>query len=290
MSVPTFGVFTFSVDGLAAPGVLARAAEDRGLDMILFCEHTHFPLDTAGARDIDPVFLHANAAMRDPLVAAAFAAAVTSRITVGTSVTLLPLRDILLTAKEVATIATLAGNNRFLFGIGAGWNHEELRNHGVNPSTRWARLEEQIQALRDIWGNEESEFHGNHVDYGPLLSWPKAPETPIYLGGAGRLTLSLVTQYANGWLPLGRAVTAAQLREARRHFADQGREDLHILLLEGQVKNVGEDPETIALTEERAAEYLDSGADGLIFFVPPGSDSASLARIDEIATIVAKLR
>lgn len=207
----------------------------------------------------------------------------------GTSVTLLPLRDVLLTAKEVATIDTLAGGDRFLFGLGAGWNHEELRNHGVNPGTRWARLEEQIRALREIWGNEEAEFHGAHVDFWPLLSWPKAPDIPIYLGGAGRLTLSLITRYADGWLPLGRAVTAAQLSEARRHFADQGRQDLRVLLLEGQVKNTGEDPATIVLTEKRSAEYLDAGADGLIFFIPPGSESESLTRIDEIAAIVAAL-
>ena len=146
----------------------------------------------------------------DPFVALTAAAAVTSRLVLGTGIALLPQRDVIHTAKQVASL-DLVSDGRFAFGVGVGWNREEMRNHGTDPATRGALMDEQLAALKQIWTTEQAEYHGEHVDFDPIYLWPKPvqqPHPPIYLGGESPAALRRLATYGDAWLP--RAHTAAR--------------------------------------------------------------------------------
>jgi probable F420-dependent oxidoreductase len=192
------GVAVFAgTDGLT-PTELARAVEERGFESLFYAEHTHIPV--ASRRDDDrPV--HEYASTYDPFVALAAAAAVTTRIRLGTSVCLVPQRDPIITAKEVASLDRLSGG-RFEFGVGAGWNRAELANHGTDPRRRMAVLADRVRAMRAIWTADEAEHHGPHVDFDPLWSWPKpVQQPPVLVGGNGPGVEDRVLAFGDGWLP-----------------------------------------------------------------------------------------
>lgn len=181
------------------PQRLARDVEERGFESLFYTEHTHIPVasrrGSGSSRDYATTF--------DPFVALAAAAAVTSTLKLGTGVCLLPQRDPIITAKEVASLDLLSGG-RVLLGVGSGWNREEMRNHGVEPTGRTARMVEAVQAMRQIWATDESEFHGDHVDFAPLWSWPKPAQRhgpPVLFGGNGPGVEDRVLQHGDGWLP-----------------------------------------------------------------------------------------
>jgi len=218
----------FATDYAIAIDALARAAEERGFESLLVPEHTHIPTSRRspwpGGPDLPKEYWHTF----DPFVSLAFAAAATKTLKIGTGICLLIERDPIITAKEVASLDRLSGG-RFLFGVGAGWNKEEMENHGTDPRTRWRRLRENVLAMKKIWTEDEPEFHGELVSFDPIWSWPKpvqAPHPPVLLGGHGRKALERVVDWADGWLPISVRAgdLAAGIRELGRIAVEKGRD------------------------------------------------------------------
>ncbi len=186
---------------------LARAAEERGFDSLLFPEHTHIPVSRRtpypGGGELPKAYSHTH----DPFVALSFAATATTKILLGTGICLVPQRDPIVTAKCVASLDRLS-NGRFLFGIGGGWNVDEMENHGARYETRFKLMRERILAMQALWTQEEASFHGEMVNFDPVWSYPKPlqrPHPPILLGGSSDYTLKRVVEFCDGWLPIARA-------------------------------------------------------------------------------------
>ena len=225
-----FGLMIFPTDYAAPPAQLACAAEERGFESLFFAEHTHIPASRetpypAGG-DLPPEYWHTH----DPFVALATAAAVTEKLRVATGICLVIERDPITTAKEVATLDFLS-DGRFLFGVGAGWNVEEMRNHGTDPAKRFGVLKERVEAMKAIWAEEEASYHGRYVDFDRIWSWPKPvqqPHPPILVGGNGDGVIDRVLAYGDEWLPnrVGEpeALRARVEQLRRRGREEQGRE------------------------------------------------------------------
>jgi probable F420-dependent oxidoreductase len=197
-----FGISTFVNDDTIDPVSLARAIEERGFDSLVVPEHTHIPANREspypGGGDLPSVYYRT----LDPFVTLAAAAAVTSKIELFTGVALLIQRDPITTAKETASI-DLISNGRFVFGVGAGWNIEELRDHGTDPKTRGTLLDERIDAIKALWTAEPAEYHGKFVDFAPSYSRPKPvrqPHPPIFIGGNSDATVKRVIRHDAGWI------------------------------------------------------------------------------------------
>jgi len=215
------GVFYFPTDYGIDIGELARAAEERGFDSLLLPEHTHIPTSRRtpypGGGELPKAYSHTH----DPFVALSFAAAATKKILLGTGICLIPQRDPIVTAKCVASLDRLS-NGRFLFGIGGGWNVDEMENHGARYETRFKLLRERILAMKALWTQEAAAFHGELVNFDPAWLYPKPaqrPHPPILLGGSSDYTLKRVVEFCDGWLPIARPgfnpkEAVARLRQA----------------------------------------------------------------------------
>jgi probable F420-dependent oxidoreductase len=194
------GGYTFLTDESLPPGVVAAELETRGFESLFLPEHTHMPTNPT-PRPTGQLGRHYSRTL-DPFIALTAAAAATSRLRLGTAVTLAAQRDPIVLAKEVATLDHLSGG-RVHLGVGAGWNRPEMANHGVVPATRTRLLAEKVEAMRRIWTEDIAEFHGELVDFGPLRSWPKPrqrPHPPLCLGGWGPTTVDRVVACYDGWL------------------------------------------------------------------------------------------
>ena len=199
------GVALFPTDVLdPARSALARLAEERGFESLWFTEHTHIPVGREtpypGGGELPREYSHM---LRPVRGARRSAAAATERIKLGTGVCLVIEHDPIVLAKEVATLDLLSGG-RVLFGVGAGWNLEEMRNHGTDPERRFALLRERVEAMKAIWTEDEAEYHGEHVDFDPIWAWPKPlqqPHPPILVGGGGPKVLDRVLAYGDEWMP-----------------------------------------------------------------------------------------
>jgi probable F420-dependent oxidoreductase len=202
-----FGLTYFPTAESIHPGDLATEAEARGFESVWFAEHSHMPISpmTPGPPGPGEPGLPAEYySAADPFVALAMAAAVTERLKVATGICLVPQRDVFQTAKQVASLDQLSGG-RFLFGIGGGWNQPEAENHGTVWAKRFAIMREKIEAMKQIWTEERAEYHGEHVDFGPMHAWPKPaqkPHPPIHVGGAGLRAIRRAVRYGDGWVPL----------------------------------------------------------------------------------------
>jgi probable F420-dependent oxidoreductase len=198
-----FGLMTFPTDFSIAPAELGRAAEDAGFETLLFAEHTHIPVsrDTPNPRggELPEKYWHT----LDPFVALAGVAQATERLRIGTGICLVVERDPIITAKAVASLDLVSGG-RVDFGVGGGWNREEMRNHGTDPRRRFSIMRERVLAMKEIWTKDEAEFHGEHVDFGPIWSWPKPvqePHPPVLVGGLGEKVIDRVLEYGDEWMP-----------------------------------------------------------------------------------------
>lgn len=216
-----FGVSTFVTDDGIAPGALGRALEERGFESLFLAEHTHIPVKREspwpGGAELPRHYYRT----LDPFVALTAAAAATERLRVGTGIALVIQRDPILLAKEVASLDLVSGG-RAALGVGAGWNREEMRNHGTDPATRMRLLRERVLAVKELWTKDEAEFHGEFVDFDPVFSYPKPvqdPHPPVLIGGSGPTTFDRVVEFGDGWMPIygrgmdGFAAQVAELRE-----------------------------------------------------------------------------
>ncbi len=233
-----YGVMIFPTDLTIQPVDLAVAAEERGFESLWFPEHSHIPASRAtpwggrnNARPLPAEYWRSH----DQMIALAAAAAVTTRLRLGTGITLLAQRDPIWFAKEVASLDTIS-NGRFILGVGYGWNKEEMAQHGVVYRERRAVLREKVLAMKRIWMEEEWSFRGEHIRLEPSWAWPKPvqqPHPPIILGaGAGPKAMAHVAEFCDGWMPIG------------------GRHDVGkaMRLLEEACTAVGRDPAEIELT------------------------------------------
>jgi probable F420-dependent oxidoreductase len=198
-----FGIGYFPTAWAMGPGELAALIEERGQESLLFAEHSHIPASREspypGGAELPRKYLSSY----DPFVALMAAAAATARLRIGTGVCLVIQRDPIHTAKEVATLDRLSGG-RVEFGVGAGWNREEMADHGTDPRTRMRLLGERVEAIKAIWSQAEATFHGEFVNFDRLQSEPKPaqkPHPPILVGGDGPTVLDRVLAYGDAWMP-----------------------------------------------------------------------------------------
>ena len=272
------GISTFVNDDTIDTVSLARAIEERGFHSLIIAEHTHIPASRESpypqGGELPSIYYRT----LDPFVTLAAAAAVTSTIELFTGIALLIQRDPIITAKE-ATSIDLISNGRFVFGVGAGWNLEEMRDHGTDPKTRGPLLDERIEAIKALWTTEPAEYHGNYVDFDPSYSRPKPiqkPHPPIFIGGDSDATVKRVIRHDAGWI--SNPLPAERLR----HRIDQMREGA------GRDVPLAMFGTPIDLEYWRAAEELGFGQLGLI--LPTKPLDKSLRLLDEYAERVQQYR
>lgn len=273
------GIATFIIDEGIRPDVLAAAVEERGFSLLQVAEHSHIPVSREtpypGGGELPRVYYRT----LDPFVALTAAAGATSNLKLGTGVALLQQRDVIHTAKEVASL-DLVSRGRFIFGVGVGWNREEMRNHGTDPRTRGALVDEQLAALKEIWTKDEAEFHGKLIDFDPIFSWPKPvqkPHPPIYIGGAGEKAMRRIAAFGDGWLPHA-TTPPEELRRARQWLADQGRTDVTFSAF-------GASPD-----EDALRALASGGVDEATLFLPAEPEAATLERLDHFAKVAEGFR
>jgi probable F420-dependent oxidoreductase len=274
------GVFYFPTDYGINIAELARALEERGFASLYVPEHTHIPTSRRtpfpGGGELPKKYSHTH----DPFVGLSFAAAATKGLLVGTGICLIPERDPLVTAKCVASLDQLSGG-RFIFGIGGGWNVEEMENHGARYETRFKLMRERILAMKALWTQEEASFHGEFVNFDPVWSWPKPaqrPHPPILLGGESDYTLRRIVDYCDGWIP--RPVgdfTPKGARERLRRMAEAK----------------GRDPKSLIISVFRApaektvlAEYREAGIDEALLEIPDLGRDEILQLLDRYEPLV----
>lgn len=276
-----FGTMLYSTDYAMRPDEFALACEERGFESVWLPEHTHIPASRRtpfpGGGDLPQDYWH----ILDPFLALTAAAAVTKTIKLATGVCLITERDPIVLAKEVATL-DLISNGRFIFGIGAGWNAEEMENHGTAFKERWKVLEERIEAMKACWTQDDSEYHGKYVDFDPIWSWPKPvqkPHPPIVMGAASSWGRERVARYCDGWVPL-----PMQMKNIDSEMAD----------LNARLAQHGRKPGDIEISFFWAPEdadelkhYRDLGVHRAILGCPANSRDATLALLDKHAALMA---
>lgn len=271
------GLTIFLTDRSIGPGEMARAAEERGFDSLYVPEHTHIPVSRrTPAPTGDPELPEQYRRTLDPFVALTAAAAATARLRVGTAICLVAQRDPIVTAKEVASLDHVSGG-RFVFGVGYGWNREEMEDHGVDPATRRRRVREHVLAMQALWSEEPSGYRGEFVSFEPSWAWPKPvqrPWPPILIGGAGGPTLFRhVAEFADGWIPIGGSGLKTALPELRRVVEAAGRDPATL-----QVVALGSIPDPGKL------EYFESiGVTEVVFAVPSAPADEVLPILDSYA-------
>ena len=272
-----FGISTFVTDEGISPGALARAIEGRGFDSLFIAEHTHIPLSRKSPYPRGGELPREYYRTLDPFVTLTAAAAATEHVLLGTGVALMVERDPIVTAKEVASLDLVSGG-RMIFGVGVGWNREEMENHGTDPRVRGKLMNERIRAMIEIWTKDEAEFHGQYVDFDPIGLWPKPlqrPYPPIYVGG-GRRAFSKIVEFGDAWLANGLAP-----------------DTLEPML--GELKEVaGRDvPVTVfgaSSTPEVLEAYMRLGVERALLSLPTLPEGETLDQLDNLARSAATLR
>ena len=269
-----FGVAIFPTDYAISMAELAPAAEQLGFESLWVAEHSHIPANRLspwpGGAELPKHYWHT----MDPFVALTAAAMASKTILVATGICLLIQRDAIHTAKQVASV-DLVSNGRFIFGIGAGWNREEMQDHGTVFSTRWKLLREKVEAIKTIWTQDESEYHGEMVNFGPMWCWPKPvqkPHPPIILGGSGPKILERVVRYADGWMP-NRGDVIERIPELQELARAAGRGDIPVSYY----------PKPGASEIERLAA---AGVERCIYYVPPDGRDQALAKLEDLGRMI----
>jgi probable F420-dependent oxidoreductase len=273
-----YALMSFQTDFTMRPDELAPLVEERGFESLWFPDHSHIPASRRTPHpqgiELPRDYWH----LLDPFACVNAAAAVTKKLLLGTGVLLVCERDPITTAKEVAT-ADFLSRGRFVFGVGGGWNLEEMENHGTNPKTRWRLVRERVEAMKQIWTQEAAEYHGQMVRFDPIWAEPKPtqkPHPPLLLGGHGPKARQRVVDFCDGWIPI-----------PGLHGEDvvTGIADLH-----ERAKVAGRDPRSISVTvfwapSDRATidSWERAGVERVIFGLPAAERDAILAQLDELA-------
>ncbi len=277
-----FGIVIFPTEYTIPPSVLAKEAESRGFESLFFPEHTHIPASRLSpypsGGDLPTEYSHT----LDPFVALSAAQAVTTTLKIATGVALVIERDPIILAKEVASLDHLS-EGRFLFGIGGGWNREEMANHGVDPRTRMALLEDRVAAMKAIWRNDEASYAGSFTSFEKVWSWPKPvqkPHPPILLGGNSEQALARAARIADEWMPIP-ARQQGTVKEIVSRFKiaceKQDREMLPISFY-GAERNL-----------RYLAEMEAAGVHRAIFWIASEDTSKTLATLDQLRDLVEQL-
>jgi probable F420-dependent oxidoreductase len=272
-----FGVLTFVTDDGIGPVDLGNALEQRGFESLFLAEHSHIPVDAKtpypSGGPIPPKYYRT----LDPFVALTAAAAVTENLVLGTGIALVPQRDPIHTAKEVASL-DLVSQGRFRFGVGVGWLREEIANHGVDPSVRGRVVDERLDAMIEIWTNEKAEFHGQFVNFDPIYSWPKPvqkPYPPLYLGG-GPAGFKRIARLNAGWLSM--TGSAKDLAPPLGQLRDVAGQNVPVIHFHGGKPTANE-----------LEGYAELGVEHLLLDLPTEPRDQTLRRLDDLHTEFAKL-
>jgi probable F420-dependent oxidoreductase len=273
------GAFYFPADYGINIAELAKALEDRGFDSLFVPEHTHIPASRKspfpGGGELPKRYSHTH----DPFVALSFAAAATKKLKLGTGILLVPQHEPIVTAKAIASLDQLSGG-RFVFGIGGGWNVEEMENHGAKYQTRFKQMREHVLAMKELWTKEEASYDGEFVKFDRVWSWPKPaqqPHPPIILGGETDHTLRRVIEYCDGWFPRPRG--GFDVVKGVAH-------------LRQMAEKAGRDPSTIttivfgSANDAKVLESYDkAGIQSALLAIPDDSRDEILRYLDKIAPL-----
>lgn len=273
------GAFYFPADYGINMAELAKALEDRGFDSLFVPEHTHIPASRKspfpGGGELPKRYSHTH----DPFVALSFAAAATKKLKLGTGILLVPQHEPIVTAKAIASLDQLSGG-RFIFGIGGGWNVEEMENHGAKYQTRFKQMREHVLAMKELWTKDEASYNGEFVTFDRVWSWPKPaqkPHPPVILGGETDHTLRRVIEYCDGWFP----------RPRGGFDVVKGVAHLHQM-----AEKAGRDPKTIttivfgSANDAKVLESYDkAGIQSALLAIPDESRDEILRYLDKIAPL-----
>ncbi len=277
-----FGGAVFFTDySMPAPD-LARALEERGFESVWAAEHSHIPASRKtpfpGGGELPKPYYDG----MDPFVALTAAAVATTTLKIGTAVCLVQQRDAIQTAKLVSSIDRISGG-RFLFGIGGGWNQDEMENHGVVYKSRFKRVRESVEAMKAIWTSEVAEYHGEFVDFDPMYQWPKpvqSPHPPILVGGAFPHGARRAIRYGDGWIPVSVLGDVGELLPAFHKMA----------------REAGRDPATIEITlmghgsdVEKLKRFADLGVGRVVAMLPSADGDRTMASIDRWTEVMRKV-
>jgi probable F420-dependent oxidoreductase len=273
MSPMRFGIALFPTDDGVDPGTVARMVEERGFESLFFPEHTHIPVSRKTPWPAGGELPRNYSRIYDPFVALTAAAAATSKLLVATGICLVIERDPIITAKEVASLDRLSGG-RFLFGVGAGWNLEEMENHGTDPRRRFGLMRERIEAMKAIWTEDEASYHGRQVDFEPIWCWPKPiqkPHPPVLVGGNGERVLERVVAFGDEWMPNRATGLTERVAKLQELAAEAGRDRIPVTL-----SGARPDPELIERGEA-------AGVHRCAFYIQPADAGETERQLDELA-------
>ncbi len=277
-----YGAYMFSTDYAIRPDDLARGLEERGFESLWLPEHTHIPASRKspwpGGGPLPREYWHT----LDPFVALGAAAAVTTRLKLATGICLVIERDPITLAKEVASLDWVS-RGRVIFGIGGGWNAEEMANHGTAFESRWKLLRERIEAMKAIWTQDEAEYHGTFVHFDKLWAWPKPvqrPYPPIVMGGSGPHARQRAVDFDGHWMPI-----------VGRDPLDEAIADLKV-----RAETAGRDPATVTVSlfgasssEGKLAAWRDLGVARAVFSLPSAGRDTVLPLLDRYAEVAARI-
>jgi probable F420-dependent oxidoreductase len=274
------GVMIFPTDYSIHPAELAVAAEERGFESLWVAEHSHIPASREtpwpGGDELPQMYCD----VVDPFIALSMAAQATTRLKLATGICLVIQRDPIQTAKAVASLDMLS-NGRFLFGVGGGWNREEMANHGTAFEGRWKLMRERIEAMKAIWTQDPAEYHGERVSFDPIVANPKPkqkPHPPIHVGGAFPGGMRRAIRYGDGWIPL----------------LGRGDDDVvaHLPAFRAAAVEAGRDPDEIEISvyacppdKELVQRYADAGIHRVVFGLPPAKSEGVLGYLDKLAEL-----
>jgi probable F420-dependent oxidoreductase len=276
-----YGATIFPTAYAMPPGALGPALEERGFESLWVAEHSHIPASRESPWPGGPELPQMYYDTLDPFVALTAAATTTTTLKVGTGIALVIQRDPIHTAKEAASLDVVS-NGRFLLGVGAGWNIEEMVDHGTDPTRRFGRMRESVEAMREIWSNELAEYHGDQIDFDPMYANPKPVQAggpPIHVGGVFPGGMRRAVAYGDGWMPIGGRATddfAAQMAAVDDACREAGldRSTFEVSIFAGPTK------------PDQLAELEQLGVDRIVFFLPPAGADQLLPMLDDLAGLI----
>jgi probable F420-dependent oxidoreductase len=266
-----FGVAMFATDEGIRPADLARLVEGSGFESLFFPEHTHIPATRESDAPRGGELPREYSRTYDLFVALTEAACATERLRIGSGICLIVERDPIATAKAVASLDVLSGG-RLLLGIGAGWNREEMRNHGTDPDRRFALMKHRVRAMKEIWTSEEASYESPYVAFQRIWAWPKPvqrPHPPILVGGNGAHAIDRVLAYGDEWLPEPEPGLIGRIAGLQRRAREVGLDEIPVTVYGAQPADV--------------EAYRDAGVHRCVFWVPPRDPARTERRVLELA-------